>query len=113
MQLIQRFYDPTEGAVLVDGIDVRKWNLRLLRDRIGIVSQEPTVFAASVAANIAYGRPDSLPPATREEIAAAAQAASAVSAQPLGMAPHGAYASTQIFCPLTRAGLYHESAQRF
>lgn len=49
LALVQRLYDPLEGAVLVDGIDVRAWNLRHLRDRIGIVSQEPTLFAASVA----------------------------------------------------------------
>ena len=49
MQLMQRFYDPQSGSVLVDGIDVKEWNLRYLRDRIGVVSQEPTLFAATVA----------------------------------------------------------------
>ena len=67
-------------AVLVDGIDVRKWNLRHLRDRIGVVSQEPTIFAASVAENIGHGRPDTLPAPTRSEIEAAARAANAVGA---------------------------------
>lgn len=83
IQLIQRFYDPIEGAILVDGIDVRLWNLRYLRDRIGVVSQEPTIFAASVAENISHGRPDNLDPPSRAEIEAAAKSANAVRTQRL------------------------------
>ena len=56
IQLIQRFYDPLEGAVLIDGNDVRQLNVRWLREHIGVVSQEPVLFALSIADNIRYGR---------------------------------------------------------
>jgi ATP-binding cassette subfamily B protein len=71
--LVSRFYDPTEGAVLVDGHDVRQVGLRSLRRQIGVVFEESFLFSDSVRANIAYGRPD----ATDEQIEAAARAAQA------------------------------------
>ncbi len=71
--LIPRFYDPTSGRVLVDGMDIRRLRLRNLREHIGIVLQAPFLFNATIAENIAYGRPD----ASAEEIEAAAQAAAA------------------------------------
>ncbi|MBX5476140.1 MAG: ABC transporter ATP-binding protein [Clostridia bacterium] len=71
MHLIPRFYDVDEGRVLVDGHDVRDLKLADLRRHIGIVPQETFLFSASIAENIAYGRPG----ATREEIVAAAKAA--------------------------------------
>ncbi len=71
--LIPRFYDPTAGRVLIDGIDVRTMQLKSLRSHIGIVLQAPFLFNATIAENIAYGRPD----ASREEIEAAAKAAAA------------------------------------
>ncbi|MCC6454789.1 MAG: ABC transporter ATP-binding protein [Caldilineaceae bacterium] len=71
--LIPRFYDPSEGRVLIDGIDVRKMRLRSLRQHIGIVLQAPFLFNATIAENIAYGQPD----ASAEEIEAAARAAAA------------------------------------
>ena len=71
--LIPRFYDPTAGRVLVDGHDIRQVQLKSLRSHIGIVLQEPFLFSASVAENIAYGRPE----ASMEEIIAAATAAKA------------------------------------
>ena len=78
MQLIQRYYDPQEGAILMDGIDVRDWNLVSLRNRIGIVSQEPTLFGTTIAENIAFGAPtDALVTPTLEDIEAAARAANA------------------------------------
>lgn len=73
VNLIPRFYDPTEGAVLIDGVDTRNVTLKSLRDQIAIVTQETVLFDDTVAANIAYGRPD----ATREAIEAAARAAHA------------------------------------
>lgn len=73
INLIPRFYDPTAGRVLVDGHDVRDVTLKSLRRHIGIVLQEPFLFSATIAENIAYGRPD----ASMEEIVAAAQAANA------------------------------------
>lgn len=71
--LIPRFYDVTEGAVLVDGYDVRDVTLESLRSRIGIVPQETTLFSGSIRENIAYGKLD----ATDEEIERAARAANA------------------------------------
>ena len=81
--LIPRFYDPSEGRVLVDGIDIRRLQLKSLRSHIGIVLQEPFLFNATVAENIAYGRPE----APLDEIVAAAKAASAhdfIEAMPKG-----------------------------
>ncbi len=73
MNLLPRFYDVTDGALTVDGHDVRQVTLASLRGQIGIVLQETLLFSGSVRANIAYGRPD----ATEEEIEAAARAAQA------------------------------------
>jgi len=71
--LIPRLYDPVEGAVLIDGADIRTLDLEWLRTRIGVVAQEPLLFSTTIEANIRYGRED----AAREEIEAAARAANA------------------------------------
>jgi subfamily B ATP-binding cassette protein MsbA len=73
VNLIPRFYDVTGGAILLDGCDVRDVTLASLRSQIGMVTQETVLFDDTIAANIAYGKPD----ATREEIEAAARAAHA------------------------------------
>jgi ATP-binding cassette subfamily B protein len=73
VNLIPRFYDVTEGAVLVDGVDIRKAELPSLRRQIGIVLQTSLLFSDSIRENIAYGRPD----ASLEEVITAAQAAQA------------------------------------
>jgi ABC-type multidrug transport system fused ATPase/permease subunit len=73
INLIPRFYDPTLGRITVDGHDTRRVTLNSLRDQIGIVLQDTTLFAATIRENIAFGRPD----AGRDEITAAAQAAQA------------------------------------
>ncbi len=73
INLIPRFYDVTDGRVLVDEYDVRDVMLASLRSQIGIVLQETNLFSGTIRANIAYGRPD----ATQEEIEAAARAAQA------------------------------------
>ena len=73
VQLLQRFYDPTEGQILIDGKDIRGLNLQWLRSKIGIVSQEPLLFATTVAENISYGRKD----VTQTDIEKAAKAANA------------------------------------
>ncbi|MGZ8647858.1 MAG: ABC transporter ATP-binding protein [Solirubrobacteraceae bacterium] len=73
VQLLGRLYDVDEGAVLVDGADVREVELASLRSSIAVVDDDPFLFSASVAENIAYGRPD----ATREEIERAAERAQA------------------------------------
>ncbi|KIW73589.1 hypothetical protein PV04_01693 [Phialophora macrospora] len=69
--LILRFYTPTEGRILIDGKDISTMNIKSLRRRIGIVSQEPVLFSGTIAENIAYGRPH----ATRAEIMRAARRA--------------------------------------
>ncbi|CAN1224219.1 Putative multidrug resistance protein [Linum grandiflorum] len=56
LSLIERFYDPSKGAVFIDGQDVRNYNLRWLRSHIALVSQEPTLFAGTIAENIGYGK---------------------------------------------------------
>ncbi len=71
--LIPRFYDVKEGAILVDGRDIRKLKLRELRENIGIVQQDVFLFTGTVRENIAYGRPD----ASEEEIIEAAKSANA------------------------------------
>jgi ABC-type multidrug transport system fused ATPase/permease subunit len=71
--LVPRFYDVTEGRVTIDGIDVREVKLQSLRREIGIVSQDPFLFSATVRENIAFGRPD----ATDEEIERSATLAQA------------------------------------
>mgnify|MGYP000904994791 FL=1 len=73
VSLIPRFYDVTQGAVKIDGVDIRRYTLESLRRQVGIVMQEPLLFAGTVRENIAYGRPD----ATDEEITRAAKVAQA------------------------------------
>lgn len=58
IQLLERYYDPQKGSILVDGIDIRDWNLAHLRKCLGLVSQEPQLFAASIRENISYGSDD-------------------------------------------------------
>ena len=73
VSLLPRFYDPQEGRILLDGIDIKSLTLKSLRDQVSIVLQEPLLFSGSIADNIRYGRLD----AHMEEIVAAAQAANA------------------------------------
>ncbi|XP_032160405.1 phosphatidylcholine translocator ABCB4 isoform X2 [Mustela erminea] len=56
VQLIQRLYDPDEGRINIDGQDIRTFNVRYLREIIGVVSQEPVLFSTTIAENIRYGR---------------------------------------------------------
>lgn len=71
INLLPRFYDVTEGSILIDGVDIRNYRLESLRRQIGIVSQESFLFGDSARENIAYGRPD----ARLEEVIEAAKAA--------------------------------------
>ena len=73
VSLIPRFYDPTAGRLLVDGIDARRYRVRGLREKIAIVLQDPVLFSGTIADNIRYGRLD----ATPREIEEAARAAHA------------------------------------
>lgn len=83
VNLLLRFYDPTQGSVAINGIDIRNYDLHSLRDKIGIVTQETFLFNATVFENIAYGRLD----ASLEEVKQAAEAAFA--AEFIRMLPQG------------------------
>ncbi|MGB3336589.1 MAG: ABC transporter transmembrane domain-containing protein [Devosia sp.] len=71
LSLLQRFYDVSGGAILVDGVDVRETRLRDLRQRFAYVEQEPTIFAGTIAENIRFGKPE----ASDAEVEAASRAA--------------------------------------
>jgi ATP-binding cassette subfamily B protein len=74
LALLLRFYDPQDGAIRIDGTDLRAMEPRALRRLIAVVPQEPVIFAASVADNVRYGRPA----ASRDEIERACAEASAM-----------------------------------
>ncbi len=84
LKLLARFYDVTGGAVLVDGVDIRRLDLTAFRQQLGVVPQEPFLFAGTIRDNIAYGRPD----ATDAEVEAASRA---VGAHPVVAALPGGY----------------------
>ena len=73
VKLINRTYDVTQGQVLVDGVDVRDWNLAALRSQVSMIEQDIFLFSRSVSDNIAFGKPES----TQPEIEVAAQSAQA------------------------------------
>lgn len=73
VNLIPRFYDPDQGQIQIDGVDIRDWQLEALRKKIGVVLQQTTLFSGTVRENIAYGKPD----AELHEVIDAAQAAQA------------------------------------
>jgi ABC-type multidrug transport system fused ATPase/permease subunit len=73
IQLIQRFYDPDHGQILLDGKDLKTLNVAWLRSHIGIVSQEPVLFTGTIEDNIRFGKPN----ATDEEVQNAAKMANA------------------------------------
>jgi ATP-binding cassette, subfamily B, bacterial len=83
VSLISRLYDTSSGSVLLDGADVRSVDLASLRHAVAVVSDDPFLFSASVAENIAYGRPD----ASRDEVEAAARRAQAYDF--VARLPHG------------------------
>lgn len=86
-ELLQRFYDPQQGRVTLDGRDIRELGLQQLREHIALVPQQPALFTGDVRYNIAYGKPG----ASEEEIIAAARAAHAhefISALPEGYSSH-------------------------
>ncbi|XP_031622750.1 multidrug resistance protein homolog 65-like [Contarinia nasturtii] len=68
LQLLQRFYDPNNGHILIDGCDIRTFNINMLRSSIATVGQEPILFSTTIGENIRYGNPD----ATDKDVIAAA-----------------------------------------
>ncbi|KAI0501168.1 hypothetical protein KFK09_016111 [Dendrobium nobile] len=83
ISLIERFYDPQDGVVLIDGINIKQFQLRWLREKIGLVSQEPILFGSTIGDNITYGKNN----ATIEEIKAATELANA--SKFINMMPQG------------------------
>lgn len=75
ISLIERFYEPLSGKILLDGVDIRELDLKWLRQQIGLVNQEPALFATTIKENILYGKDD----ATMEEITRAAKLSEALS----------------------------------
>lgn len=73
-KLVNRIYDPTQGRVLIDGVDARDWNLEALRSQVSVIEQDVFLFSRSVAENIAFGLGEA---ATRERVVEAAKAAQA------------------------------------
>ena len=73
VQMIERFYDPTSGTIELNGIDLKNLNVKWLRDQIGLVSQEPTLFKGTIRENISYGSPG----CSQEDIEHAAREANA------------------------------------
>lgn len=73
VNLLERFYDPTDGVILLDGIDIKSLQLKWLRSQIGLVSQEPVLFATTIKENILFGKED----ATNGDIIEAAKKANA------------------------------------
>ncbi|XP_055701825.1 multidrug resistance protein homolog 49-like [Phlebotomus papatasi] len=71
LQLLQRLYDPTEGEVVIDGVDIKKINTAFLRSQIGVVGQEPVLFSGTITENIRFGNPK----ATQDEIINSAKTA--------------------------------------
>ncbi|CAN1859957.1 ABC transporter B family member 2 [Linum perenne] len=75
ISLIERFYEPQSGQILIDGVNIKDLDLKWMRQQIGLVNQEPALFATSIRKNILYGKDD----ATTEEIAHAAKLSEALS----------------------------------
>lgn len=73
VSLLERFYDPTSGEVLIDGINLKDLQLRWIREKIGLVSQEPILFATTIKENIIYGKDN----ATDEDVRTAIELANA------------------------------------
>jgi ATP-binding cassette subfamily B (MDR/TAP) protein 1 len=84
ISLMERFYDPDGGRILIDGIDIKQFQVRWLRQQIGLVSQEPILFNTTIRANIAYGRDDAVPDTEIEAATKASNAHKFITALPEG-----------------------------
>jgi ATP-binding cassette subfamily B protein len=84
-RLLNRFYDVTRGAVLVDGVDVREWDLAALRRRVGVIFQDTVLFTGTIEANLRLGGDGEVGPAELERAVAVASAAGLVAALPRGL----------------------------
>jgi ATP-binding cassette subfamily B multidrug efflux pump len=84
VNLLPRFYDPTEGRVTLDGVDIREMDLHDLRGRIGYVPQKGILFSGTIQSNLAYADPDTVTPEAIREAAQTAQATEFIAAKPEG-----------------------------
>ena len=104
--LIQRFYDPNQGKVLMQGIDIKEMNVKWLRRQIALVSQEPALFAGSIRENIAFGKPNASW-AEIEEAANEAYIHKFISSLPQGYETQVGFQSIQVYilsCPISDRG---------
>ena len=79
LQLIQRFYFPSEGKIFIDGVDIRDYDIHHLRGSLGVVSQEPTLFNGSFKYNIQYNIQYNIPDVQMDQIVEVAKSANALS----------------------------------
>jgi len=84
ISLIEHFYDPDSGQILIDGIDIKQFQVRWLRQQIGLVSQEPILFNTTIRENISYGRDDVVPDTEIEAASKVANAHKFITALPDG-----------------------------
>ncbi|TVU07290.1 hypothetical protein EJB05_47339, partial [Eragrostis curvula] len=96
ISLLERFYDPEAGEVLIDGVDIRRINLRWIREQIGLVSQEPVLFSATIRENITYGKED-LTPKEMNRAIELANAAKFIHELPNGLETMVGERGTQLF----------------
>lgn len=92
ISLLQRFYDPVEGEIRVDGVAIHRLQLKWLRSQMGLVSQEPALFATTIKENILFGRED----ATEEEVLQAAKASNAHNF--ISQLPEGYHTQVSVIC---------------
>ena len=109
VSLVTRFYDPTAGAILLDGVDLRDYRLADLRNQFGIVLQEPVLFSTSIAENIAYAQAGALAGATSSPRREAANAHEFIRALP-GRLRHGRRRARH--APLGRRAPAHRTRTR-
>jgi ATP-binding cassette, subfamily B (MDR/TAP), member 1 len=104
VSLLQRFYDPIGGEILLDGVAIHKLQLKWLRSQMGLVSQEPALFATSIKENILFGRED----ATFEDVVDAAKASNAHNF--ISMLPQGydTQVSVNYFCHIMLLTKYNK-----
>lgn len=107
ISLIERFYDPRAGEVLIDGINIKEFQLKWIRGKIGLVSQEPVLFASSIRENIAYGKEG----ASLEEIRAATELANA--AKFIDKMPQVLLLLTYLYCSVSSITVFLHSTTFF
>lgn len=104
ISLLQRFYDPIGGEIRLDGVAIHKLQLKWLRSQLGLVSQEPALFATSIKENILFGRED----AAEEEVVEAAKDSNAHNF--ISQLPQGYHTKVSASCHVSLSCLYEYEA---